>query len=31
MFFSSFDSNVVSEVIWQIPGNVLLKIMRYTG
>ena len=25
MFFSSFDSNVVLEVIWQISGNGLLK------
>ena len=32
MFFSSFDnSNVVFEVIWQISGNCLLKITRYTG
>ena len=27
----NFDSNVVFEVIWQIPGNGLLKITRYTG
>ena len=33
-FFSSFDSktsNVVFEVTWQISGNGLLKITRYTG
>ena len=29
MFFSSFDSNVVCEVIWKISGNGLLKITRY--
>ena len=28
---SSFDSNVVFEVIWQISGNGLLKITHYTG
>ena len=26
MFFSSFDSNVVFEVTWQISGNGLFKI-----
>ena len=31
MFFTSFDSNEVFEVIWQISGNGLLKITRYTG
>ena len=31
MFFSSFDSNEVFEVIWQISGNSLLKITRYTA
>ena len=33
-FFSSFDSktsNVVFEVTWQIFGNCLLKITRYTS
>ena len=33
-FFSSFDSktpNEVFEVTWQISGNGLLKITRYTG
>ena len=31
MFFSSFDSNVVFEVVWQISGNGMLKITRYTS
>jgi len=31
MFFSSFDSNVVFEVAWQISGNGMLKITRYTS
>ena len=31
MFFLSFDSKVVFEVIWQISGNGLLKITRYTS
>ena len=31
MFFSSFDSNVVFEVIWHISRNGLLKITRYTS
>ena len=29
MFFSSFDSNVVFQVIWQISGNCLLKITHF--
>ena len=29
MFFSSFDLNVVFEIIWQISGNCLLKITRH--
>ena len=31
MFFSSFYSNVVFEVIWQISGNGMLKMTRYTS
>ena len=31
MFFTSFDSYVVFEVIWQISGKGLLKITHYTG
>ena len=31
MFFSSFDSNLVFQDIWQISGNCRLKIIHYTG